>query len=411
MAYFTQNSATEEIGYEYPPVPNSYTNSYTTLDADSGHRARVPSPFVDPGPFCYPSLDYQATATSTASQPYTFYPDHGREILIPRQIAPAPSTSSSIEHGVSTSPTFTCTSLSQPDATDSKLGPLATEAGYQKRTRGTTGTHVCDTCGYKFTQPSSLKRHSGTCSAKQRSGTSYKKRRSRFAISSSSQRHNNTRPGKEQARKSISAQDEVTQSKSTSLVSDHGNHTLPTTEPTSSLSEEQTHNVGLNSNLHAVPAASAVIDPPGTGIASSIRDPNGPNKSGCPQPYVPRGFDTSADHKTFFCDLCPGSFARRDVLQIHKTSVHALTEIPYSLDWDTVKTPPYLAGVTLENANKHLIMALKVFNGGGLSSSPCQSCITKGLECIVNPVASSKCSCCCSLDNGNYCGAAGVKYR
>lgn len=410
MAYIAQNFAMEEMDYDYPPVPNSYTNPYSTPDAYGGHRARVQSPLINPSPYCYPSLDYQATASSTSPHPYFSYPDHGREILIPIQIAPAPSTSSSIEDGGSTSPTFTYPSLSPPDATDSKPGPLVTEAGYRKRTRGTTGTHVCDTCGYKFTQPSSLKRHSGTCSAKQPE-TSYKKRRTRPARSSSLQQHNSTRPSNEQARKSISAQDEVTKSKNTSLVSDHGNHTLPTTEPMPGLSEEQTHNVGLNSNLHAVSTASIVTDPPGTGIASSIWDPYEPNKPGCPQPYVPRGFDISADHKTFFCDLCPGSFPRRDILQIHKTSVHALTEIPYSLDWNTIKTPPYLAGVTLENANKHLIMALKVFNGGGVSSSPCQSCITKGLECIVNPVASSKCSCCCSLDNGNYCGAAGVKYR
>ena len=128
------------------------------------------------------------------------------------------------------------------------------------------------------------------------------------------------------------------------------------------------------------------------------------------QPYLPYTFDTSPDHATFFCDLCPSLFPRRDLLQLHKARLHSVTEMPYLPTSGALTKPQYLQSVTPESGTKHSRSALRVFEGGGLSRGPCQPCLLRGTDCIVNPFASSKCAFCNFRDNGSYCGAAGVKY-
>lgn len=380
MAYFTHNSRARESGFEYAPVPNANTGLHSTLDANDGFQLRAPEHLTSNHPYFSPSHDAQAMASSTAN-PHHFSPDPGLEVPMLRRIAPALSPALSLEHGISASQAVMVHTRSSAHTKTTKFVSYSAEDFHKKRPRGTTGSVVCDKCGSKFTVISSLNRH------------------------------NRISHGKKPAKKSTSTQRKIAKTKDSPLTADLSDHDSRTIETNSILSEDQSQVVRLNSNLHTIPPASMIVSAESRNL---ILDPTTIN-SHLPKPfstqtYTPRGWDTSLDHHYFFCDLCPEVFARREILQMHKSNIHGLTEIPYFPDSGTIDRPSYLTGVTLENATKHSRMALKTWEWGGLSTSPCQPCISKGLYCIVNPFASSKCSYCNNRDDGSYCGAAGVGY-
>ena len=382
MAYYAQD-LDEGSGFEYPPVPNTYTNPYPTSCSVNAynHHALAPEDCYGSVTSVYPYYEHQPTS-STASICHFLYLDTGFESPHLQQIASVPSIASSPSRGT---PTLVASTSHTPSPADTTKSTVITHSAIRKkRPRGTTGNIVCDACGYKFTVKSSLARHSKICRGK--------------------------KSAKDSAKKSTSAQRKSVRTKDVGFMSDETINARPIiqTEPTSQV--ELAHNI----NLHAMSPASTVSDSPCSGNASLILgshtlQPHRPSPEST-QPYVPRGQDPSTDHSSFFCDICPSTFARRDILQLHKAQAHDLTEIPYLPDSGTIDTPPYLRGVTLEKSTVHSRAALRVFEGGALSSSPCHSCESKGFDCIVNPRISSRCSYCAHRDVGVNCGAAGVKY-
>ncbi|CAD6593767.1 MAG: hypothetical protein ASARMPREDX12_007625 [Alectoria sarmentosa] len=366
MAYFGHNSKAKQSGFEYPPVPDAYTDPYSAFGAYSGNQASVQNSLTGLHPSFYPPNGYQAMASPTPPQHPFSYQDHALEVPILRQIAPAPSVASSSDHGFPTSLPFTDHTRSPTDAPNINLVSYPAEApSRKKRPRGTTGTIICDECGGKFTRVHSLERHNRTCHAKK------------------------------VAKKSASTQRRTFKAKDASLVSDHTDHAFIAVKPRPTVPGEQNQVVGHSSNLRAMSTTSMMMNSPSAEHSSLMSGSYTPNlqsqKPISTQSYIPRGPDTSENHMNFFCDFCPEIFARRDILQLHKARIHGLTETPYLLVSGSMGRPWYLTGVTFENANKHSRRAFQTFEGGGLSSSPCQPCIMKGQNCIVNPLVSGKC--------------------
>lgn len=417
MAYFAPGSRTEEGGFEYPPVPDAYIDSLSTFDAYSGRQKHAP----EPHPSFYPPYGYQAVASTPESPCHSSYPDHGQ------RLSPASST---------TSPAFMSQTLPHADAPDLRVIPYPANVGYRKRPRGTTGGVVCEKCGGKFTVISSLNRHNKICHGKKRakklSSTQHKTGRRQAAsilsdhcISTSPSDNSSLIPTEERSHavesnldlRALSAASTIAdgqRAENASMALDHRNDALRVNNPSHVPPTEQSQVGELTSSLHAVLAASTLVRPPNAERARMMSDPNTLNpyskKPMSVQSYVPQSEDTSTDHNTFFCDICPGTFAHRDRLQLHKAKIHGLTKIPYLPDSGTIDRPAYLSGVTFDTTSKHSRRALQTFEGGGLSTSPCQACSLNRQECVVNPFHSSTCSYCNYRGSGNPCGAAGVKY-
>ena len=380
MAYDVKNLE-EGCGFEYPPVSDVYgspNSSFGLMNAYSGHDAVGEGDICEPDPSFYPYYGHYATASTTPPHQFS-YPDDGLRVPALEQIASLPSPAPLSEPRSSTFPLFTDFSPSPAGDTKPRFISYRSRTARTKRPRGTTGSIVCDRCGYKFTVLSSLNRHSKICHS-----------RKVPKILSSTQR------------KSI-------RTENVGFISDCNPSGLPGAE-TGPTSQD-----GHHSNLSKVADVSDGLDSLHYGNLSSMSDSSLPDYYPLSpisiHPYIPQGADTSTDHATFFCDLCPGKFARRDMLQLHKARAHPSTESPHLPDSGTIATPAYLAGLTIKNAKtKHSRAALQVFEGGALSSSPCHPCQSKGVDCIVNPLVSSKCANCNHRSNGVYCGAAGVKY-
>ena len=339
------------------------------MNAYSGHDAAGGSDICEPDPSFYPYYGHYTTASTTPPHQFS-YPDDGLRVPALEQIASLPSPAPLSEPRSFTFPLFTDFSPSSAGDTKPRFISYKSRTARTKRPRGTTGSIVCDRCGYKFTVASSLNRHSKICHARK-----------------------------------VAKNFSPTQRKS--IRTENVGFTVAETGPTSQ--------EGHHSNLPKVVDASDGLDSLHYGNLSLMSDSSLPDYYPLSpisiHPYIPQGADTSADHATFFCDLCPSKFARRDMLQLHKARVHFSTESPYLPDSGTIATPAYLASLTLKNAKtKHSRAALQVFEGGALSSSPCRPCQSKGVDCIVNPLVSSKCAYCSHRSNGVYCGAAGVKY-
>lgn len=383
MAYNGQDFEVEGSGFEYPPLPDSYANPYSTLDATSiynGHYPPIPEHLAKE-PTSYPYYVHQAKNPSIKAPVPYFHQNHGFKGPALRQNASIPSPVTYSGHAPSPSPAPTEHIMPPTDFKNTKF------ISYKKRSRGTTGNIVCDECGYRFTVASSLYRHEKVCHSKKR------------------------------AKSSISPPPKSIKKKKASLSSDYNINASPATKTVLPPPEEQYPDLGdpgHKPNLHTTSAASTEVGPLGARNASLISDPLTHNPSfqepTSTQFYAPPGVYTDAHYEKFFCNLCPAAFARRDLLQMHEFQVHGFTEFPYLPDSGAIERPPYLDGVTFEKANKHQLQALKIFEGGGLSSSPCQHCASRGLDCIVNPFVSSRCFYCNYRDNGKYCGAAGVKY-
>ncbi len=371
MAYFAQDSRTEEGGFEYPSPPGACTDSYSSFDANNGYDSRTPKHLTSAHlPFYQ---NHQATAFPTPTSRYSPYQDHGLEVPVFGPIVSAISPASSSGHGSITPLTSMDHTLSPTYNEKIKFVPSSAKGLYKKRSRGTTGSVVCDKCGAKFTVVSSLTRHNKICR------------------------------GKKPLKKSAPTQRTPPKTKGATLIADHSDHL-----------EKQGQVGDPDSNSHTVPATSTLFISPRTENPSLISDPNimNPdlqNPTSTPSNLV-RGGDTSFNHRNFYCHLCPEVFARRDILQMHQFRIHDFTEMPYLPDSGVIDRPSFLTGVTRDNATDHSNRALRIWEGGGLSTSPCQPCISKGMDCVVNPSVSSKCSFCCYRDDGSYCGAAGVKY-
>ena len=150
--------------------------------------------------------------------------------------------------------------------------------------------------------------------------------------------------------------------------------------------------------------ASAIL--PSTSIASSSQ-----NQGYLPlRQYIPRAWDTSNDHTAFFCDQCHDVYSQRYLLQLHKANIHGLMEIPYLPSSGHIALPDYLAGRSENQMSAHKRSAFRVWQNGGLSTSPCLPCIRRNQFCIVSPGSSIRCALCHNYDNRSYCGAAGIKY-
>ena len=332
------------------------------------------------------SYSNQAMAPFSELPCHSSHPNFGYEDAIEHQIAPAPALVSSPDHGTPTAPASMNHNASLAGATNTRFVPYSAKAYHQKRPRGTTGNHFCDECDCKFTTDSSLVRHQKTSHGISRS------------------------------KRSFSTLREIIKAKDFSEMPDSK---LPAIETGPTLFKDQSQNMDLNASGDALSTTSTVVNTPNikepAETGSVVLDSNLLNlflnkPMSATRPYVPLGLDTSTDYRTYFCDLCPGMYTRRDIMQLHKSRDHGVTEMPYLPSSGTIDRPPYLIGVTLENANPHSQRALKTFEDGGLSTSPCQPCTLKGLDCIVNPFFSPRCSYCNHVDKGRTCGAAGVKY-
>ena len=371
-------------GFEYPPVPNTYTDVHSTFDSSNAYSSdSAPALEKHNGikPSSYPYYVHQAAVPSTASSP--FYSNPGCQVRAFQEPTLVHSFEPPFIKEFSPSPAFTEQYSSPAESTDTQFVACSPKIPYKKRPRGTTGTVFCDKCGSRFTVASSLYRHNKVCRGKA------------LAEKVSPMKHNPLKP------------------KNVGFMSDSIN-TLPVIEAGHTVQEEVEHRCKHISGTRAISTACTIADFLSSGDASSMSDFTLPEsclpQSRSTQSYVPQGLDTSADHANFFCDLCPRTFVRRDILQLHKAQVHHLTEFPYMPDSGAIVTPRYLNGVTPENGTKHSRLALQVFEGGALSTSPCQPCQSKSYDCIVNPFISSRCCYCNYRDSGLYCGAAGVKY-
>ena len=374
MAYEIRDPG-DSKNFEYPPVPSVYTNRGSTF---GGLQGTAPMEHTELGQSSYPYYGHQATASFTKSPCALSYPVNVDKNAL-MQDAPVTSPALLLYHSPLAPLTVTGNDLSSRDAAN-------TISTVRKRSRrGASNNFVCDECGYKFTAKASLRRHSTICR------------------------------GKKPIRKQYRVQSKSIESKSEGLHSQSDTDALSVSEIQPSQQDKNEQDAGSNGTLGNISVTNMSIDSQGPSKASSTSNlttlMSNNRRPLAPQPYVPQGPDTFAGHADFRCDLCPGIFARRDILQIHKAQVHGVTEFPFLPDSGTIDIPPYLKGVTLENSSKHSQHALRVFLGGALSSSPCQHCISRELDCIVNPFVSSKCSLCNYYDNGKYCGAAGVKYR
>ena len=361
--------------FGYPPVPSVYTNS---ISAFSGLQGTALVENTAPEPSRYPYYSPYASASFTPS-PYAFsYPDNVNADA-PTQNAPVipPALSPNYSHLAPL--TFNGNDLSPRDAMNT------TTTARKHRPRGTTGSVVCHACGYKFTVQSSLDRHSKICR------------------------------GKRSARKQSRKQPKSMETKGVGFHANNNTDAMSVTETQRNQQDNKDQDAGYNGNLENISTTNTMIESQGPSKASSTSNSSTPRSNHQwplgTQPYVPRGPDTSEDHKIFGCDLCSLTVARRDILQIHKAQVHGMREAPFLPESGSVNTPSYLEGVTLESSTKHSRLALRIFDGGALSSSPCQPCMLKGSDCIVNPFVSSLCVRCSFYDRGFYCGAAGVKYR
>ena len=363
--------------FGYPPVPSVYSNSVPTF---GGLQGTAPTENTEPESSRYPYYGPYSTAFLTPS-PYTFSYQDNVDENAPTQNAPVIPPALSPDYSHLAPPTFTGHELSPRNAAN------ITSIARKRSQRGATGNIVCDKCGYKFTEKSSLDRHGKICRSKKSS-------------------------------RKQPAQSKSTETKGAGFHSHNNNkntHAISVTDFQRNQQDMRNQDAGYNRPLESTSTTNMMVESQGPSKASSTSNSTTPKfQYQWPQelqPYVPQGPDTSEDHANFGCDLCPAIVARRDILQLHKAQVHSMTESPFLPESGSVDMPPYLEGVTLESSSYHSRHALRIFQGGALSSSPCQPCKSRGFDCIVNPFLSSLCVRCNYYDNGSYCGAAGVKYR
>lgn len=321
------------------------------------------------------------------------------------------------------------------------------EPGYTKRPRGTTGNVVCERCGVKFTEPSSLTRHNKTTLCGKAAGITTTLHNSNGAPKRGhlSQIHQESSmlneaidtvavAGPKDDISRLGSQVMGLASGSGMILDADATHPISYAQNASSLSDYniastpmivaagnaqivQTQSVVPSVAMHGsltsyvpgryTPLVVATGDAQAAQIPSMIPSLNNQRPL---QRFIAEGTRSAQDYE-FNCDICPESFPRRYSLQLHKSSTHDVVEAPDSRGTIDMQRPWYLVGATYENSSDHRRRALQVWEEGGLSGEPCKPCSGRGLDCVVSAFISTKCAFCNHRDNGMYCGAAGVMFR
>lgn len=152
--------------FEYPPVPDNYSNIYSTsgpFDTYNSHYTPAFEHQAETEPFSYPYYKPAAAVSSPVSPQQSFYADPAFGNSTIEQATTVPGPVFSLRHGLPTSPTSTGPSPSLSDITNTNFVPHSVKTLSKKRPRGTTGSVVCDKCGGRFTVNSSLNRHNKIC--------------------------------------------------------------------------------------------------------------------------------------------------------------------------------------------------------------------------------------------------------
>lgn len=147
-------------GFDYPPVPDGYSNIYSTSDP---YYAPAFEHQAETAPFSYPYYGPDATVLSTASPHKNFYIDPAFGDSTFEQATSMPGPVFSLKHKLPMSPTSTGCNSSLTDVKNTNFVPQSETTLSKKRPRGTTGSVVCEKCGGKFTVISSLNRHNRIC--------------------------------------------------------------------------------------------------------------------------------------------------------------------------------------------------------------------------------------------------------
>ena len=157
--------------FDHESVPYTWNSVHSTSDPFNPYGGHYPPALEDQTrtkPFSYPYYSHQAMLPSTASPYGGFQPSHASGVCTVEQTASVTSPASALGY-MPTSFAFADHSHSQSptDPITTKFVPYyAAKAHPKKRPRGTTGSVVCNNCGYKFTVVSSLNRHRKICRGK-----------------------------------------------------------------------------------------------------------------------------------------------------------------------------------------------------------------------------------------------------
>ena len=380
-------SPVNQSGFTRPPVSDTYISPHSlidTSDTNTNHGSSTLERHRGPEPSHDPYYNHQVAASSTATPFQVPYPNYGSGLPTFGQSDPSRSPVSS--WGLETTPSLPKNhGPSNTYAASSSIASGSPEAALKKGPPGTYGHITCDQCDMRFTAPQNLDRHQKKSCVKRK------------------------------PEDPSSTPNKVTKTKSTStlLKSKKNINAVLADEARPTTPREQDQDLPCNQNLDVKSTTSTIASSSAAGNAALIATPSTPDsrphQTAPIQGYIPKGPDTTGDHTIFTCDLCPDSFDRRDLLQTHKYDVHGLVEFPYMPESRQIAVPPYLQGVTSEKGPKPSRAALRIYQHGALSSSPCKPCEVKHYECIVSFQLSSKCSYCTYRAKSTYCGAAGVK--
>ena len=334
MAYFASDSSKSENGFEYP-------DPEATFHVPSEHQTQMSGYPASSRQNCYPSPSHQAMYQamtsiadhphqSSTSNPWQEEPSFGQVTPVPllttRPLAP-------LESG-----------LQHTEKDNGRFVPYP--AARQQPRRGTTGKIVCADCGGRFTVISSLNRHSKICRGRKKAWQPASTQHSVSDLSvhplAANERGSNSSEGRSSVtgfnsniyhtptKRTRSASHDIEDSILTNKLR---NDASPTAYSNWSPPAQHAQTEGLHSsNFHTVSATNTSFSPSNAQTPSLMsgpyaQSPYSHNAIGT-RSYVPQSRDTSADHNTFFCDVCYGTFPRRDLLQLHMASAHGVTEEP-----------------------------------------------------------------------------------
>ena len=339
MAYFGSDSKSEN-GFEYP-------DPEATFHVHSQHQTQMSGYPASSRQNCYPSPSnqamYQAMTSfadhprqSSSSNPWHEEPSFG-------QVMPALPPASASPPFVGSAPQYT---------KEVSRGFVPYPAERQQPRRGTTGKIVCADCGGRFTVMSSLNRHSKICRGRkkawQKAPTQYQNEKvpnadsaSDFSIGPSAANEHefvsservsgitkfNSNMHHTPTKRTRSASQDTEDSILAKKLSNYNSLTAGSNWSPPAQYEEAD---GLDSNSHTVSATRTSFSPSSAQTRSLTSGPYAQSpysqKAVGTRSYVPQSSDTSANHNTLLCDVCYGTFSRRDLLQLHRASAHGLAE-------------------------------------------------------------------------------------
>ena len=337
--YFGPQSNQSDNGFEYPD-PESY------FDVHGEHQTQMSGYPASSRQNCYPFPNnhamYQAE-TSIAEHPRQssssalWHFEHVTPVL-PSTATPPPSLSNPLQQRKKDSPGF-----------------VPYPAGRQQAPRGTTGTIICADCGGRFTVRSSLNRHRKICRGRKKSwqpgSTQHKNMKvsdaglvsNRSAHSLATDEHDSVSSEGVSSTSGFNSSVYHTPTKRTRSASHDiedsilakrlSNYNSLTAGSNCSPRARPNQTAGPDSTSYTMPATNTSSHPSNaqsSSVASSLyRQSPYSQKAVETRSYVTENRDTSADHNPFFCNICYGTFPRRDLLQFHRANTHGLTEIPY----------------------------------------------------------------------------------